>query len=102
MTAPDQPWPLDELVRAQRMACEGRSWDDIALALGRSGEEVRRRLEGQALGLTGMCATERGDVKGAREAFENGERMLSLLGPSRDLAIVQQNFGSFCNRERSD
>jgi hypothetical protein len=45
MTAPDQHWPLDELVRAQRMACEGRSYDDIALALGRSGEEVRRKLD---------------------------------------------------------
>ena len=45
MTAPDQPWPLHELVRAQRMACEGCSYDDIALALGRSGEEVRRKLD---------------------------------------------------------
>jgi hypothetical protein len=45
MTAADQPWPLDELVRAQRMACEGHSYDDIALALGRSGEKVRRKLD---------------------------------------------------------
>jgi hypothetical protein len=45
MTAPDHPWPLDEVVRAQRMAYEGRSCDDIALALGRSGEEVRRKLD---------------------------------------------------------
>src|SRR5205814_7093423 len=30
--------------------------------------------------------------------FESGERLLSLLGPSRDLALLQQNFGSFCNR----
>ena len=45
MTGPDHPWPLYELVRAQRMACEGRSCDDIALALGRSGEEVRRKLD---------------------------------------------------------
>ena len=39
------PWPLDELVRAQCMACEGHSLDAIAQALGRSGEEVRRRLD---------------------------------------------------------
>jgi hypothetical protein len=39
------PWPLEELVRAQRMACEGMSFDSIANALGRSGEEVRRRLD---------------------------------------------------------
>jgi hypothetical protein len=47
MTGPDHLWPLDELVRAQRMACEGRSYDAIALALGRSGEEVRRKLDPQ-------------------------------------------------------
>ena len=39
------PWPLEELVRAQRMACEGHSFETIANALGRSGEEVRRRLD---------------------------------------------------------
>jgi hypothetical protein len=39
------PWPIEELVRAQCMACEGRSFDDIARALGRSADEVRRRLE---------------------------------------------------------
>jgi hypothetical protein len=47
-TAPvdcDQPWPLDELVRAQRLACEGQSFDDIAAALGRSSAEVRRKLD---------------------------------------------------------
>jgi len=42
---PHPPWPLDELVRAQCMACEGHSLDAIAQALGRSGEEVRRRLD---------------------------------------------------------
>ena len=41
----DQIWPLDELVRAQRMACEGRRIEDIAHALGRPSEEVRRKLE---------------------------------------------------------
>jgi hypothetical protein len=39
------PWPLDELVRAQRMACEGHSFDAIAQALGRSGEDVIRKLD---------------------------------------------------------
>ena len=42
---PYSPWPLDELVRAQCMACEGRSLDSIAQALGRTAEEVRRRLD---------------------------------------------------------
>jgi hypothetical protein len=39
------PWPLDELVRAQCMACDGKSFEAIAQALGRSGEDVRRRLD---------------------------------------------------------
>jgi len=39
------PWPLEELVRAQCMACEGHSFDSIAQALGRSPEDVRRRLD---------------------------------------------------------
>jgi hypothetical protein len=43
--AADTPWPLEELVRAQRMACEGRDLDAIAAALGRSPEDVRRRLD---------------------------------------------------------
>jgi DNA-binding SARP family transcriptional activator len=60
--------------------------------------DERRLLEGRALGVAGMCATLRGDVVQARESFENGERMLSLLGPSRDLALIQQNFGTFCTR----
>jgi len=42
---PHSPWPLEELVRAQCMACEGHSLDTIAKALGRSGEEIRRRLD---------------------------------------------------------
>jgi len=43
--ATETPWPLDQLVQAQRMACEGHSLDAIAQTLGRSGEEVRRRLD---------------------------------------------------------
>jgi hypothetical protein len=39
------PWPIEELVRAQRMACEGLSYEDIAQALGRPENDVRRRLD---------------------------------------------------------
>jgi hypothetical protein len=39
------PWPIEELVRAQRMACEGHSFDAIAQALGRPVNDVRRRLD---------------------------------------------------------
>lgn len=60
--------------------------------------DQRRLLEGTVQGVRGICATLRGDVSDARQHFENGERLLRLLGPSRDLALVQQNFGSFCNR----
>jgi ATP/maltotriose-dependent transcriptional regulator MalT/DNA-binding SARP family transcriptional activator len=58
----------------------------------------RRLLEGRTFGVRGICATLRGEVAYARECFQNGERLLSMLGPSRDLALLQQNFGSFCNR----
>ena len=39
------PWPIEELVRAQRMACEGASFDAIAEALGRPVADVRRKLD---------------------------------------------------------
>ncbi len=39
------PWPLEELVRAQRMACDGHDIDAIATALSRSSDEVRRKLD---------------------------------------------------------
>jgi LuxR family maltose regulon positive regulatory protein len=60
--------------------------------------EQRRLLEGRAQGVRGICATLRGDTVEARESFENGVRQLSLLGPSRDLAVVQQNYGNYCER----
>jgi hypothetical protein len=41
----DDIWPLDELVRAQRLACEGKGFDEIARALGRTAEDVRQRLD---------------------------------------------------------
>ncbi len=40
-----EPWPIEQLVLAQRMACDGNSFDDIAAALGRPSEDIRRRLE---------------------------------------------------------
>jgi LuxR family maltose regulon positive regulatory protein len=76
-------------------------WLGAADHLLRTGDlpiEERRLLEGRAFGVRGICATLRGHVNEARECFENGERLLQLLGPSRDLALLQQNFGSFCNR----
>jgi hypothetical protein len=39
------PWPLEELVRAQRMACEGHGFEAIAQALGRPVSDVRRKLD---------------------------------------------------------
>ncbi|MCA1644059.1 MAG: hypothetical protein LC797_00875 [Chloroflexi bacterium] len=60
--------------------------------------ERRRLLEGRVLGVRGICATLRGNIVEARDSFENGVRQLSLLGPSRDLAMVQQNYGNFCER----
>jgi LuxR family maltose regulon positive regulatory protein len=60
--------------------------------------EVSRMLEGRTLGVRGIWATEKGDVQAARTAFEDGERLLSLIGPSRELALIQQNFGGFCTR----
>ena len=60
--------------------------------------ETRRLLEGRALGVRGICEHIRGDSAAARSSFEDAERLLNLSGPSRDLALVQQNFGSFCNR----
>jgi ATP/maltotriose-dependent transcriptional regulator MalT/DNA-binding SARP family transcriptional activator len=61
-------------------------------------QDVSRMLEGRVLAVRGICATERGNIVEARAAFENGERLLSLLGPSRELALIQQNLGNFCVR----
>jgi ATP/maltotriose-dependent transcriptional regulator MalT/DNA-binding SARP family transcriptional activator len=61
-------------------------------------QETERLLHGRTLEVRGMFATERGDIKAAREAFETGERLLNLLGPSRELALIQQNYGTFCTR----
>jgi hypothetical protein len=42
---PTSPWPIEDLVRAQRMACDGASFDAIAEALGRPVHDVRRKLD---------------------------------------------------------
>lgn len=55
----------------------------------------RRLLEGRALTVRGISAAVRGEVAEARESFSTAERLLTLLGPSRDLALAQQNFGAF-------
>lgn len=60
--------------------------------------DVGRMLEGRALAVRGICDTEQGNIDAARKAFENGERLLNLLGPSRELALIQQNLGTFCVR----
>ena len=60
--------------------------------------QARNLLEGRALGVRGICAQIRGDILRAREYFEDGERLLRLLGPCRDLSLIQQNFGTFCTR----
>jgi hypothetical protein len=39
------PWPIEELVLAQRMACEGKTFQVIAEALGRPVKEVLRQLD---------------------------------------------------------
>lgn len=85
---------------ASNMA-EAQDWlsaADHLLRHSRLEPDQRRFLEGKAHELNGICAASSGDIAAAREHFENGERLLSLLGPSRDLAILQHNYGSFCNR----
>jgi ATP/maltotriose-dependent transcriptional regulator MalT/DNA-binding SARP family transcriptional activator len=77
------------------------SWLSAADHLLRNGDlptRTRRLLEGRALGVRGICAQIRGANAEARRYFEDGERLLQLAGPTRDLPLIQQNFGSFCNR----
>jgi hypothetical protein len=45
---PEGPWPLEELVKAQQMECDGLSHDEIAVALGRSCREIRQKLDPKA------------------------------------------------------
>ena len=49
------------------------------------------------LGLRAVCTAIRGRMPEARAEFESAERLLKLSGPSRTLAIVQQNLGNLCN-----
>ncbi len=99
-----QVWSLIELAAITFLAgelTEAEDWLSAADHLLRNGDlkpEQRRALEGRALGLRGMCQATRGHAAEAREAFENGEHLLAALGPSRELALVQQNYGTFCTR----
>ncbi len=99
-----QIWSLVELAMTTFLAGEvaqAEDWLSAADHLLRHGElkpDQRRSLEGRALGIRGMCLATRGCADDARAAFENGEHLLATLGPSRELATIQQNFGSFCNR----
>ena len=58
----------------------------------------RRSLEGRLLGLRGVCLAIRGQVAAAREALDAAQRLLSVDGNSRELAVVQNNLGAFCIR----
>jgi ATP/maltotriose-dependent transcriptional regulator MalT/DNA-binding SARP family transcriptional activator len=60
--------------------------------------QEHRALEGRLLGLRGVCLAIRGQVAPACEDFESAERLLSLNGSSRELAVVQYNLGAFCIR----
>jgi LuxR family maltose regulon positive regulatory protein len=99
-----QVWSIVELAMIDLISGnvnEAENWLSAAEHLLRNGElraERRRLLEGRAQGVRGMCLATLGRMTEAREAFENAEHLLSLLGPSRDLALVQQNFGAFCDR----
>lgn len=35
-----EPWPIEDIVRAQQMACQGKPLDEIARELGRTSAEV--------------------------------------------------------------
>jgi LuxR family transcriptional regulator, maltose regulon positive regulatory protein len=60
--------------------------------------EQRRLLEARVLNVRGMCSTMRGHLEEAADAFGRAEQLLRLLKPTRDLAQVQHNYGSFCTR----
>jgi len=99
-----QVWSIVELAMITVISGEisdSEDWLSAAEHLLRNADlpaERRRQLEGRAQGVRGMCLATRGRNAEARDAFENAERLLSLLGPSRDLALVQQNLGTFCDR----
>lgn len=60
--------------------------------------DQRRLLEGRVLNVRGICCALRGLHVEATAAFSRAEHLLRLLKPSRDLAQVEHNYGSFCNR----
>jgi DNA-binding SARP family transcriptional activator len=87
-------WASGQMAEAEDLA----SAADHLLHKHQLSQQTERLLEGRMLGVRGICAESRGDIHAAREFFAMGERLLRLVGPSRDLALIQQNFGSFCNR----
>jgi LuxR family transcriptional regulator, maltose regulon positive regulatory protein len=99
-----QIWSLVELATITLVSgnvSQAEDWLSAADHLLRTGNlraEQRRSLEGRALGVRGMSLATRGRSEEAREAFENAQHLLAVLGPSRELALVQQNFGTFCTR----
>lgn len=40
-----KPWSIEDIVLAQRMACEGKLFEEIARALGRTTAEVVRMVD---------------------------------------------------------
>jgi LuxR family transcriptional regulator, maltose regulon positive regulatory protein len=60
--------------------------------------DQRRLLEGRVLNVRGICSTMRGRFDDAVAAFGRAEQLLRLLHPSRELALVEHNYGSFCCR----
>jgi LuxR family maltose regulon positive regulatory protein len=99
-----QVWSIVELAMISIIAgnvSDAEDWLSAAEHLLRHGDvppDLKRLYEGRAQGVRGMCLATRGHNREAREAFEDAERLLALLGPSSDLALVQQNLGSYCNR----
>jgi LuxR family maltose regulon positive regulatory protein len=58
----------------------------------------RRLLEARVLNVRGICCTLRGQREDASAAFARAEQLLRLLNPTRDLAQVEHNYGSFSDR----
>jgi LuxR family transcriptional regulator, maltose regulon positive regulatory protein len=60
--------------------------------------ERRRLLEARAFAIGGVAAAFRGELAEARDALSSAERLLLPAGASRDLAVVQMNYGTLCVR----
>ena len=79
--AGDDAWPLEELVRAQQLACEGKSLDEIAHALGRTSEDVRRRLQQEMPGASYITTTPFSEIIGSeKRSWSLGATMFLAFG----------------------